>query len=1204
MRSGFLAVTVVSLACSAFGQTGGTITGVISDPTGAVVPNAPVKAKNTATGVAATAASSATGNFTLAELPAGDYEIRVSVTGFKNYVRRPVTVAQLQTTRVDVILDVGSAAESVTVMGEAPLLKTETGDVSHNVTTETQDALPMGQIGAIRVSTQVVLTIPGVNGGLTSISINGTPAASERIRIDGLDATYTLGNAYYSFGAPSVDSIQEVAIQTSNYAAEYGQSSGAVLSYTMKSGTNQFHGSAYDYWANEAFNSAGAYSHTKPKSRINDFGGTVGGPVWIPKIYNGKDKTFFFFSYETRPTTTTNNTNLLTVPTAQYRTGDFSAALAATANRSLGTDPLGRPIVQNAIYDPTTQRPGPGGLLIRDPFPNNVIPPSMLDPVALKVQALIPQPQGPLATALIQNYLNPFTTKSSDYIPSIKIDQVVTSNIRVSYNWGKVLIATPGPPTNVSADGFPTLLSNFLPTNWPTTSNRLNYDQTLRPTLLLHLGGAFVKSSLSMPAAVRGYDATAGIGLKGPFTPLEFPVFTAMSGANNTGGSSNLGVSGGIDGEQLTLEEKTNFNANLTWVRNNHTYKFGGEAAIEGYPNSNFLNTNGVFNFSAAETGLPYLNATGPAGTNGTIGLPYASFLLGLVDNYNVSEPAVAKLGKHSLAFFAQDSWKVTRRLTVDYGLRYDYATPSKEQYGRFGTFDPTVHNSQDGGRLGGVTYGATCGCDGNFAKTYKFGFGPRLGFAWQLNSKTVLRGGAALLMNGTPDTGILARSVTSVNQVFSTAWAQAPMTLATGVPLTRAQIAYPNFDPSHFPVVAVPGTPGSPTTYWIDSNGGRPSRSYQWSFGIQREIVRNLTAEASYVGNRGMWWPTPSGLNYNANTPQSLLADGLDITTQAARTILAAPIGSPAAGPFQNKLPYPGFPLTATVAQSLRPFPQFVTAPTPLWAPIGDNWYNSLQVRVIKRVSYGLNVSYNFTWSKSLDNGIETGAENDVFNRNQNKYLSSLDRPLVSNITIDYVVPNPSFTRNKILRYVLSGWQTGALLTYASGTPILVPASTNLLNTETFQTASFLNRVPGQPLFLQDLNCHCFDPTKTLVLNAAAWASPPPGTWGTSAAYYNDYRAQRHPMENFNIGRTFRIRERMDLSIRAEFVNIFNRTVLPNPSSTSPLTPATCFVSGTSGATGACSTGATIASGFGFEQTANAALGVRTGQIVARFRF
>ena len=200
------------------------------------------------------------------------------------------------------------------------------------------------------------------------------------------------------------------------------------------------------------------------------------------------------------------------------------------------------------------------------------------------------------------------------------------------------------------------------------------------------------------------------------------------------------------------------------------------------------------------------------------------------------------------------------------------------------------------------------------------------------------------------------------------------------------------------------------------------------------------------------------------------------------------------------------------------------------------------------KRLSHGLDLSYNFTWSKTLVNGIE-GTENDIFNRSTDKFLSGSDRPLVSNINITYTVPVPEWTSNKALRYVLSGWQTGALLTYASGTPIAVPASTTLLNTQTFGTASYLNRVPGVPLFLQDLNCHCFDPTKTLVLNPAAWVAPPAGTYSSSPAYYNDYRTQRHPTENFNVGRTFRIRESMSFSVRAEFVNIFNRTSLPAPS-------------------------------------------------------
>ncbi len=255
------------------------------------------------------------------------------------------------------------------------------------------------------------------------------------------------------------------------------------------------------------------------------------------------------------------------------------------------------------------------------------------------------------------------------------------------------------------------------------------------------------------------------------------------------------------------------------------------------------------------------------------------------------------------------------------------------------------------------------------------------------------------------------------------------------------------------------------------------------------------------------------------------------------------------------------------------------------------------------KRLSHGLDASYNFTWSKSLTNGIE-GVENDPFNRGQDKFLSQYDRPLVSNINITYVVPVAPWTNNQILKYVLSGWQIGALATYASGMPIQVPAGANLLATDTFETNSFLNRVPGQPLFLQNLNCHCFNPTKTLVLNPAAWADPAPGTWGASPAYYNDYRQERHPVENFNFGRTFKIREAMSLSIRAEFVNIFNRTVLPAPSSTAPLTPATCFLNGISGPTGTCNSGATVASGFGFMQTANIVGGTRTGQIVARFRF
>jgi hypothetical protein len=327
-------------------------------------------------------------------------------------------------------------------------------------------------------------------------------------------------------------------------------------------------------------------------------------------------------------------------------------------------------------------------------------------------------------------------------------------------------------------------------------------------------------------------------------------------------------------------------------------------------------------------------------------------------------------------------------------------------------------------------------------------------------------------------------------------------MTLATGVPLTPAQIAWPNFDPSHFPVVSplTPGAPGAAPGQWIDKNAGYPSKSYQWSFGVQREIIRNLVVDVADVGNRGVWLPSAGALNYNANTPQSLSAADLDITTAAARAILAAPINTVAAGGSRISCRW----FSGTVAQSLRPF-RNSPALTALWAPLGDNWYNSLQLKVIKRLSHGLDLSYNFTWSKTLQSNIEAGTQNDIFNRSLSKTLSGLDRPLVSNINITYTAPAAPWAHNIILKFVLRDWTMGAILTYASGTPILVPASTTLLNTQTFGTASFLNRVPGVPLFLQDLNCHCFDPTKTLVLNPAAWVAPAPGTYSSSPAYYNE---------------------------------------------------------------------------------------------------
>jgi hypothetical protein len=397
------------------------------------------------------------------------------------------------------------------------------------------------------------------------------------------------------------------------------------------------------------------------------------------------------------------------------------------------------------------------------------------------------------------------------------------------------------------------------------------------------------------------------------------------------------GIGLGFNGTQNTNEAKTNLVANLTWVKNNHTFKFGAEASFEGYPNYNIISTNGLFGFSANETGLPYLN-TPNASSAGTIGLPYASFLLGLPNFYEVDSPAIARLGKHQLGFYAQDSWKVNRKLTLELGLRYDYSTAGKEQYGRYNNFDPKVANTQVGGRLGGVIYGRPAVAAITFSIAINSGFGPRLGMAYQLTPKTVLRGGDRSLLALRPTTAYkraLSHRQTGYLQLLSPS-RPCPKAWPGGIPLTYAQIAWPNFNPSNFPVVTVPGTPGTAPSVWMDKNAGYPSKSYQWSFGVQREIVRNLVVDASYVGNRGVWLPSSGAVNYNANTPQSLLAAGLDITSAADRAILNAQIGTAAASRFQNKLPYSNFPLNATVAQSLRPFPAIHEQSDAAVGPIG----------------------------------------------------------------------------------------------------------------------------------------------------------------------------------------------------------------------------------------------------------------------------
>jgi Carboxypeptidase regulatory-like domain/TonB dependent receptor-like, beta-barrel len=1155
----FLATTLCLLLIpvASFAQTAnGTITGTITDPTGAAVAGAAVEITDTDTGVKANTVTTFTGAYTATALQPGAYTVAVTSPGFKKYTRTGLSLAAAQTLGIDATLEVGGTNESVTVSAEASLLKTETGDVAHNITIEQLQDLPVLGIGGANAGSSGVrnpfnstVMIPGVvyNPNFTMI-VNGAVGNTAAYRVEGLDNTNHTVSYALQENQPSADAIQEVAVQTSNYAPEFGQAGGGLFNITMKSGTNQYHGTGYEYFVNEDLNAAfpftinAAGTKVRPRNRRNDFGGTFGGPVRIPKLYDGRNKTFFFFSYEEfRESSGFNPSD--TLPTTAYQNGDFSAISpngGANFNPNLGvpsapiaTDALGRPVFANEIYDPTSRTANSA-----TPFSNNKIPVSMITPFAKGVQALLP-------SLTNGNYINNYTgfnlAQRVSTIPSLKVDQSLGAKGKLAFYWGNTGTDAQYSTPNGNADGLPDIISANRGTFIHALTERLNYDYSITPTMLLHLGAGYSRISfLDTSAYTNGGGAfnCASIQLVGCEAAFNFPTITTLvptTSASTLGGMQQLG---NATLHTHTYTERPSYNANNTWVHGNHTYKFGAEVWFQG----NILAPpSGVsLTFGANATAEPVNLSTGGQ----QMGFQYASFLLGDASSVTQIAPQDNRMGKSQWGVFAQDSWKITRKLTVDYGLRWDYATAPREQYGRSANLGLTTPDPAAGGRLGAPIFEATCNC--TFVKNYPYAYGPRLGFAYQVDSKTVIRGGWGFVYSFAPDinpssSATLASTPSGVNSFFN-----------VSTPGTVPQPTWPNFNPGQSPL------PGQITGFTglslIDPHASRPPRQNEFSLGIQREISRDFVLEASYVGNRGVWWTGPLGY-LNQVSPATFTALGLNpYNNPADAALLTKPISDPTViARVGNIMPYAGYSTSNTLYNALRPFPQFSTI-TDLDSPTGNTWYDSLQVKGTKRMSHGLQVNGTFTWSKSLDNIRE-----DFFNpASSEKSIQSTDQPFL--FTTNILYQTPKFFSNKFLSYAARDWQIGAFLQYGSGLPLTPPAAT--LNTPGGIISSEMYRT-GAPLYLKDLNCGCINPYSDQVLNPAAWANPTANTFGpgpspsiipaANGLYYTDFRQARRPQESMNFGRNFRIKEKYTLSIRAEFANIFNRTQIGNPITTNP---------------------------------------------------
>jgi len=1186
----------------------GVITGTVSDSTGALIPGARIVLTNTNTGANSDTVTTGTGNYTLLSLSAGTYSLKVSHPGFGLYEQAKIQVQVAVTTRVEIVLAIGSAAETIRVNAESTQLRTESAEQSSTITGKQINELPINfgiGAGAIRNPLSFAQMTPGATfNGWNNISINGGNN-NFKIMFEGQESDSARQTRVSDELQPSVESIEQFTLQTSNFSAEFGRvGNGGVYNFTSKSGTNAFHGSAYLYFENTFLNAGipftndGKGGHIKVVKHLADYGGSLGGPVLIPKLYSGKNKTFFFFNIEKYRDRESLYAGTSTVPNSAYLAGNLSNNLAVTANRNLGNDFAGRPIIQNAIYDPATQVIDSTGRRVLNTFPNNIIPPSRIDPAATKILAFLPKPN-------LGNdaYVNNFTQSGAFFklqqIPSLKIDHNFNDRSKISG-----YVGTQNTDKSNGVDGLPDVLSRVRIQNIWSMTSRVNYDQTLSPTLLLHLGAGFIR--------YRNPDTVPPISFE--FDPAK----VGITGAPGTGfprlgpiGDSILGgmaLPFGTGNRTLLFDQKATGVASLSWVHGNHTTKFGGDWKLETTSPLTYNNLTPTFNFSGAQTAQPLYGQVLPNGT-GT-GSAWASFLLGLYDNASAGNASTPQNRRKSLALFAQDTWKLTRKLTFDYGVRWDYQGPLGELWDRQSSFSPTTPNPNANGLLGAVIYAGEgkgrCNCA--LVPAYRKAFAPRLGAAYQLNPKTVLRAGWGLVYGPLSPTAV-APSTASMG--FNVVNLPSPGNGVAAGSLSRPLVLDQNllygaaYDAGLF---VVPGAAVQAAPALVDRNGGRPSRVNQWNVSIQREVAKDIVVEASYLGNRTVWQNAGGGgngtysvgnlVNYNAVGPATLARFGLgDLTNPATRTLLNSTITSAGAVAAGFKLPYPGFPTNGTVLQTLRPYPQF-SGVGQLWAPLGASWYDALQVKATKRYSYGLTTTLAYAFSKTLDNATNAGS---IYDRKSFKGLSPNHLPHVTSLSVNYTVPAYGIARqNKVAKALLSGWKLGTISTWQSGTLLNTPGSNNSIGGFVSTGYTRQNRIAGVPLYLKNINCGCINPSQETVLNPAAWQDQTPGVPGSNIAYFNDFRGQRRPIISGGLGKEFRIQEKVTMSLRAEFFNLLNQNLsISDPSTGSPALPPT-------------RSNGVLTGGFGFlnynniaSNSVNSSLPTpRTGQLVLRFEF
>jgi hypothetical protein len=1214
LNSSLMFIVLCCTGISCFAQTDrGSVSGAITDPSGAGVAGAKVTVTNSAMGTQSATVTTGTGEYTVPQLAAGTYSVTVVAPGFATLVRNGITVSVGEVATVDLKLGVGQTATTVTVTADAPMLQTDSPQNNVEVTTKDLNELPINinGIGAVRDPMGFAALVPGtIAGGWNDIHISGSPATTYRVFMDGLDDTSAVKGAISDEQQPSVESLGSESLMVNDYSAEFGESGGGIFNYTSKSGTNRLHGTAFNYLENEDLDAGQPFNYTSSGQKYNpvqrqlDFGASLGGPVVIPHLYNGHDKTFFFFGYEEYHNAQTLNNGTITVPTTAYRNGDLSSLLQGPIVDNNGNpvkDCLGRTMIKGAVYNPATTRTATctdgSTAVVRDPFTNNFIgAPTTWDPVAQKVLTYMPAPAGSTANALTNNYPNLQPNNKYQYLTSIKIDH----SIGQKFHFSGYYIAEYSDKDNAD-DGINGVGGSTRWNQTPAPQLYLNADYTATPNLVLHAGFDFTRHDALQDSAVQNFKAsTLGLNTAANIpggAANTFPTFSGLTVNNQNVPQLGINNAPFIDDNYYNTES-------AIWIHGNHTFKFGGDLRHQLFGTHNDLSA-GSYGFARDQTSLP--SSQGQNLYGASIGDGFASFVLGQLGGASIGNDNIQWFHRIESSIYAQDTWKLSRKLTVNYGLRWDLEQMQHEQFDRETQFSPTVANPSAGGLKGGTEYEGygTGRCNCIFEKFYPWMIEPRLGFSYQIDPKTVLHlgtgfySGPQLFMNeeGYSNQGF------GFNQVFLTSpsFGLPAGQLSNGITYSPAALTATNFDPGAYPNV---GSLNSPPNFIVPNNG-RPPRFVQSTVGIEREIANNLTVNVSWIDNRGVWLNS-DGLTNTTNelTPSALSQKyNLNVTSPSDFNLLTQSITSPAVTARGFTKPYATFPSTATLAQALRPFPQFGGIGD-YYEHDGDWWYDALQIKVTKRLSNGLSGGLGYSWSKNLGSITSTGTyttaipiQDPSLPAKSQKSFVAIDEPQMLNFYFNYEVPRFSFSQNGWRRAMFAGWTADGIFHYQSGFPIQTPNSTSTLTSVTFASAVWANRVSGQKLFLHGLNDHNVNPHTTFFLNPAAWANPAAGTYATSKPYYGDYRGPRYPSEQLGVGKVIPIKEGVRFSLRADFFNVFNRWAYPNLNNTS--NPFQTPQYGSDGS---------ISNGFGYFGDGISGAGgnfaPRSGEFVARIQF